>query len=153
MTGLAPTAAHPGGPHFALMPHQEAFRIEARQWVRNDVAPHAEAAAAGTFPAAVIRAAAERGYMGIVVPQSFGGLGLDHLCFALFVEEVSYACASTAVALDVHASVGTEPLLWLGTEEQRRRFVPDLALGRVLAAFALTEPEAGSDAAGLRSIA
>ncbi|HVC82292.1 MAG TPA: acyl-CoA dehydrogenase family protein [Chloroflexota bacterium] len=153
MTGQAPYAAHPGGPHFALTLHQEAFGLEAREWARKEVAPHADAAAAGIFPAAVIRAAAERGYMGIVSPRSLGGLGLDHLCFALFVEEVSYVCASTAVALDVHASVGTEPLLWLGSEEQRRCFVPDLASGRVLAAFALTEPEAGSDAAGLRSTA
>jgi len=69
------------------------------------------------------------------------------------VEEVAYACASTAVCLDVHASVGTEPLLLLGSEEQRQRFVPDLAAGRTMAAFALTEPEAGSDAAAIRTVA
>ncbi|HEY8286996.1 MAG TPA: acyl-CoA dehydrogenase family protein [Chloroflexota bacterium] len=150
MTDPAPHATQPGDRYFALAPHQETFRAEACRWVRDEVAPHADAAASGTFPAAAIRSAAERGYMGIVAPKSLGGLGLDHLCFALFVEEVSYACASTAVALDVHASVGTEPLLWFGSEEQRRRFVPDLAAGRVLAAFALTESEAGSDAASLR---
>ncbi|HVA93027.1 MAG TPA: acyl-CoA dehydrogenase family protein [Chloroflexota bacterium] len=150
MTGQARQA---GDRYFALSPRQEAFRIEARQWVLEEVEPGAEAAAAGTFPSAAIRSAADRGYMGIVVPSSLGGLGLDHVSFALFVEEVSSACASTAVTLDVHASVGTEPLLWLGTEEQRRRFVPNLASGRVLAAFALTEPEAGSDAAALRTTA
>jgi alkylation response protein AidB-like acyl-CoA dehydrogenase len=69
------------------------------------------------------------------------------------VEEVAVACASSAVALDVHASVGTEPVLLLGTEEQQRHFLPELAAGRRLGAFALTEPEAGSDAAALRTIA
>jgi alkylation response protein AidB-like acyl-CoA dehydrogenase len=91
--------------------------------------------------------------MGIVAPRAYGGLGLDHLCFALFIEEVAYACASTAVALDVHASVGTEPLILLGTAAQQRRFLPELAAGRTLGAFALTEPEAGSDAAALRTVA
>ncbi len=140
-------------PYFALTHGQGAFQSEVRRWVREVVAPYAEGPNATMFPATVIHSAAEHGFMGIVAPREYGGRGLDHVCFALFVEEVAYACASTAVCLDVHASVGTEPLLWFGSDEQRRRFVPDLASGRTLAAFALTEPEAGSDAAALRTTA
>ncbi|MGH2347269.1 MAG: acyl-CoA dehydrogenase family protein [Chloroflexota bacterium] len=140
-------------PYFALTRGQEAFRANARRWVREVVAPHAAGPDADCFPAEVIRSAADRGFMGIVAPLEYGGLGLDHVCFALFVEEVAYVCASTAVCLDVHASVGTEPLLLLGNDAQRARFVPDLASGRTLAAFALTESEAGSDAAALRTMA
>jgi acyl-CoA dehydrogenase len=138
---------------FSLTLRQSKFRAEARQWVRDTVAPHAEGPQGNDFPSEVVRSAAGHGFLGIVAPLEYGGLGLDHLCFALFVEEVAYACASTAVCLDVHASVGTEPLLLLGTQDQRQRFVPELAAGRTLAAFALTEPEAGSDAAALRTTA
>jgi alkylation response protein AidB-like acyl-CoA dehydrogenase len=147
------THAAEARPYFALTQGQEAFQSEARQWVRQVVAPHAEGPHADHFPAAIIRSAAEHGFMGIVAPRQYSGRGLDHVCFTLFVEEVSSACASTAVCLDVHASVGTEPLLWFGSDEQRGRFLPDVASGRTLAAFALTEPEAGSDAAALRTTA
>jgi alkylation response protein AidB-like acyl-CoA dehydrogenase len=91
--------------------------------------------------------------LGILVPDAYGGAGLDHLSFAIFVEEVARFCASTAVILDVHTSVGTEPVALFGSEEQKRRWLPDLAQGKKLAAFALTEPEAGSDAAHLKTTA
>src|SRR2546423_10681359 len=78
---------------------------------------------------------------------------MDHIAFAFFVEEVAPFGAGTAVILDVHISVGSEPILLFGTEEQKQRWVPDLAQGKKLAAFALTEPEAGSDAAHLQATA
>src|SRR5207245_2657974 len=83
----------------------------------------------------------------------YGGAGLDHLAFAIFIEEVAKHCASTAIILDVHASVGSEPITLFGSEAQKRRWLPGMAAGKLLGAFALTEPEAGSDAAHLQTSA
>jgi alkylation response protein AidB-like acyl-CoA dehydrogenase len=91
--------------------------------------------------------------LGILIPEAYGGAGLDHVAFAIFVEEVARYSASTAGILDVHGSVGTEPLVLFGNEDQKGRWLPDLASGKKLAAFALTEPEAGSDAAHLKTTA
>jgi alkylation response protein AidB-like acyl-CoA dehydrogenase len=101
----------------------------------------------------LVRKAAELGFLGILIPEAYGGAGQDHLAFALLIEAIAHACGSTAVIIDVHTSVGTEPLARYGTEEQKRRYLPALAKGDKLAAFALTEPEAGSDAAALRTTA
>jgi alkylation response protein AidB-like acyl-CoA dehydrogenase len=105
------------------------------------------------FPADLVRRAAELDLMGIVVPDEYGGAGLDHVCFAIFVEEVAAVSGSLAVILDVHTSVGTEPILYFGNEEQKQRYLPPLARGEMLGAFALTEPESGSDAASLKTTA
>ncbi|MDB5076355.1 MAG: Acyl-CoA dehydrogenase, short-chain specific [Chloroflexi bacterium] len=139
--------------YFALSEEIAGFRDQVRAWVASHVAPYADAVGCGTFPQHSLTSAAEHGYMGIVVPAAYGGMGRDHLSFAIFVEEVAYACASTAVALDVHASVGTEPLILTGSDEQKARYLPLLSDGSLLGAFALTEPDAGSDAAALRTIA
>jgi alkylation response protein AidB-like acyl-CoA dehydrogenase len=89
----------------------------------------------------------------MLVPERYEGAGLDHISFAIAIEEIAKFCASTAVIIDVHCSVGTEPILLFGTEEQKRRWLPSLASGKRLAAFALTEPDAGSDAAHLKMTA
>ena len=91
--------------------------------------------------------------MGVLIPREYGGAGLDALAFAICIEELAQACASTAVIVDVHTSVGTEPILLFGDEEQKRRWLPRLASGELLGAFALTEPAAGSDAASLQTTA
>ena len=91
--------------------------------------------------------------MGVLIPREYGGAGLDALAFAICIEELAQACASTAVIVDVHTSVGTEPILLFGTEEQKRRWLPLLARGDLLGAFALTEPSSGSDAASLKATA
>jgi alkylation response protein AidB-like acyl-CoA dehydrogenase len=87
------------------------------------------------------------------VPEAYGGGGLDHTAFAILIEEVARVCASTAVIIDVHTSVGMEPILNYGSERQKQRWLPGLASGEILGAFALTEPGAGSDAASLRTSA
>ncbi|TMG25094.1 MAG: hypothetical protein E6H95_12340 [Chloroflexi bacterium] len=89
----------------------------------------------------------------MLIPRRYGGAGLDALAFAICVEELAQACASTAVIVDVHTSVGTEPILLFGDEEQKRRWLPRLASGELLGAFALTEPASGSDAAALQTTA
>jgi alkylation response protein AidB-like acyl-CoA dehydrogenase len=138
----------------ALSAEQEQIRTLVRDFAEREVKPRAEAIdRSGEFPRDLVDKAAELGLLGILVPDAYGGAGLDHIAFAIFVEEIAHFCASTAVILDVHTSVGTEPIVLFGNEEQKRRWLPDLAQGRTLAAFALTEPEAGSDAAHLSTTA
>lgn len=105
------------------------------------------------FPHEAVSAAAEAGLLGVLIPREYGGAGLDALAFAICIEELAHACASTAVIVDVHTSVGTEPILLFGEEEQKRRWLPPLARGELLGAFALTEPASGSDAAALKTSA
>jgi len=105
------------------------------------------------FPAPIIAAAAELDLLGILVPEAYGGAGMDHLAFTLCIEEIARACASCAVIIDVHSSVGTEPIVLFGSEDQKRTWLPPLASGRLLGAFCLTEPDSGSDAAALKATA
>jgi len=105
------------------------------------------------FPQEAVSAAAESGLLGVLIPREYGGAGLDALAFAICIEELAQACASTAVIVDVHTSVGTEPILLFGNEEQKKRWLPRLAAGELLGAFALTEPASGSDAASLKTTA
>ncbi len=103
------------------------------------------------FPEEAIERAASLGLLGLTIPENFGGAGMDHTAFAILIEEISRHCASTAVIIDVHTSVGMEPILMYGSEPQKQRWLPRLASGEALGAFALTEPGAGSDAASLRT--
>src|SRR5215475_4954532 len=105
------------------------------------------------FPREAIDSARDLDLMGILVPAAYGGAGLDHLAFTICIEELARACASTSVIVDVHNSVASEPILLFGTEEQKRAWLPRLASGEVLGAFALTEPASGSDAASLQTTA
>jgi alkylation response protein AidB-like acyl-CoA dehydrogenase len=137
-----------------LTEDQQMMRETVRQFARAEVAPRAAAIdCSDEFPADLVQRAASLDLLGIVIPERYGGAGLDHVCFALFVEEIAVYSGSLAVILDVHASVGSEPILFAGNEEQKQRYLPDLASGRKLSAFALTEPEAGSDAASLKTLA
>jgi len=140
--------------NFDLTAEQSMIREAVREFAQEVVAPRAdEIDRTNAFPADLVRQAAALDLLGIVVPEEYGGPGLDHICFALFVEEIAAVSGTLAVILDVHTSVGTEPILYFGTEEQKRRYLPRLARGELLGAFALTEPEAGSDAASLRTTA
>ena len=105
------------------------------------------------FPEEALKAAAEAGLLGVLIPREYGGAGLDALAFTICIEELAQACASTSVIVDVHTSVGSEPILLFGTKEQKLKWLPRLASGEMLGAFALTEPASGSDAASLQSSA
>jgi alkylation response protein AidB-like acyl-CoA dehydrogenase len=130
------------------------IRDAVRDFARNEVAPRAEHIDhTDSFPTELVKMAAELDLLGIVIPEAYGGAGLDHVCFALFIEEIAAESGSLAVILDVHTSVGSEPILIAGTDEQKERFLPDMAAGRKLGAFALTEPDAGSDAGSLKTAA
>jgi butyryl-CoA dehydrogenase len=103
------------------------------------------------FPAEIVNELAELGIMGIFVPETYGGAGMDHVSYALAIEELSVQCAATGVIVSAHSSLGMWPILGLGTEEQKRRFLPAMAAGKHIGCFALTEPQAGSDAAGQKT--
>ncbi len=103
------------------------------------------------FPAQIVKELSELGIMGIFVPENYGGAGMDHVCYALAIEEISVQCAATGVIVSAHSSLGMWPILGLGTEEQKRHFLPAMAAGEHIGCFALTEPQAGSDAAGQKT--
>jgi alkylation response protein AidB-like acyl-CoA dehydrogenase len=125
-----------------------------RQFADKEIAPNAaKYDELAQFPADNIKKMGAQGFMGIPIPEEYGGAGADFLTYILCVEEISRACASTGVILSVHTSVGTFPVLYYGTEEQKQKYVPKLATGEYLGAFALTEPGAGSDASALRTLA
>lgn len=137
-----------------LTEDQQAIRDAVRDFAQGVVAPRAQAIDhENRFPRELVRQAAEMDVMGIVVPAEYGGAGLDHMCFALLVEEIAAVSGTLAVILDVHTSVGTEPIVDFGSEEQKQRYLPRLAQGEMLGAFALSEPDYGSDAANLKTSA
>ena len=105
------------------------------------------------IPQNVIDGLARLGVLGMTVPKEYGGGGFEHTSYCRLLERVSQWCASTAVLIGAHQSIGLKALLLMGTEEQKRQFLPDLAAGRKLAAFCLSEPEVGSDAANVQTTA
>src|SRR5919108_465253 len=126
----------------------------ARDFARAEIEPHAgEWDREHRFPRELFGKLAELGLMGVCVPEEYGGAGADFLSYILVLEELSRADAGVGVTVAVHTSATTLPILAFGTDEQKSRFVPPLARGDVLGAFALTEPEAGSDAGSLRTSA
>ena len=139
---------------FALTDEQREIQALARDFADTEIAPHA-----GTwdrehrFPSEVFAKLGGLGLMGVCVPEELGGAGADFVSYVLVLEELSRADAGVGVTVAVHTSAATLPIVTFGTEEQRSRFVPALARGDALGAFALTEPDAGSDAGSLRTTA
>jgi len=135
-----------------LSEEQELLRETVRRFAREVVAPRAkEIDASGEFPLAAFRQAAELGLAGVCVPEELGGAGMEMIAYCVAIEEISKVCASTGVILSVNNSLVCDPLLRFANDEQKRQFLAPLAAGAKLGCFALTEPEAGSDAAALRS--
>ena len=135
-----------------LSEEQELLRETVRRFAREVVAPRAkEIDASGEFPLATFRQAAELGLAGVCVPEELGGAGMEMIAYCVAIEEISKVCASTGVILSVNNSLVCDPLLRFANDEQKREFLAPLAVGAKLGCFALTEPEAGSDAAALRS--
>jgi butyryl-CoA dehydrogenase len=104
-----------------------------------------------SFPAEAVAELGRLGMMGIFIPEQYGGAGLDHISYSLVLEELAVECSSTAVIVSAHSSLASWPILGLGNEEQRKRYLPKMAAGEWIGCFALTEPQAGSDAAGQRT--
>jgi alkylation response protein AidB-like acyl-CoA dehydrogenase len=139
---------------FELTPDQRAIRTLAREVAEAEIVPNAgEWDREHRFPDELFPKLAELGLMGVCVPEEYGGVGADFVSYVLVLEELSRADAGVGVTVAVHTSAATLPILSFGTEKQRARFVPPLARGEQLGAFALTEPGSGSDAASLRTSA
>ena len=137
-----------------LSAEQELVRDTVRQFARERVAPVAEELDRDArFPYELVAELAELGLMGLPIPEEYGGAGGDTVSYALAVEELTRVDSSVAITVAAHTSLGTMPIFLFGTEEQKRQWLPDLASGRKLAAFGLTEPGAGSDAGATRTTA
>lgn len=120
-----------------------------KSFAENEVKPLAhEVDEREEFPRETVKKMAKYGFMGIPVPKEYGGQGCDPLSYVMCVEELAKVCATTSVILSAHTSLCIDPILTYGTEAQKQKYVPDLAAGRKLGAFALTEPGAGTDAQG-----
>ncbi|MBL9013598.1 MAG: acyl-CoA dehydrogenase [Myxococcales bacterium] len=139
---------------FSPTEEQQAVLTTAREFATNEVLPKAaEIDREHRHPAELVKRMAELGFLGIAVPEQFGGAGLDHVSYALAMEEVSRACASTGVIMSVNNSLVCDPINRFGTEDQKREWLTPLASGKLLGCFALSEPEAGSDAAAQKTVA
>jgi butyryl-CoA dehydrogenase len=135
-----------------LTEEQTMIRDMARAFAAEQLAPHAaEWDKAHTFPADVIRQMGELGLLGMLLPEEWGGAGADHVAYALAIEEVASGDGGCSTIMSVHNSVACMPILKFGTDAQKERFLRPMARGALLGAFALTEPQAGSDAANLRT--
>ncbi|MBP7132536.1 MAG: acyl-CoA dehydrogenase family protein [Aquabacterium sp.] len=139
--------------HFSIYTDDQcAMRDAARFFAQKALAPHAgEWDQAGHLPDAVVQQMGELGLLGLLVPGEWGGFKTDDLTYALCVEEVAAGCASAAVLMSVHSSVGCVPILKFGTPDHKQQWLPRMAAGEVIGAFCLTEPQAGSQADALKT--
>ncbi len=142
------TRAH----HDFLTEEQRMVRDMARDFSRAELAPHAASwEDDGWIPDSVIAKMGGLGLLGMLVPEDWGGTGADYVAYALAVEEIASGCASTATLMSVQNGLGCGCVLSWGTDAQKKAWLPDLASGRTIACFCLTEPHAGSDAASIRT--
>ena len=138
--------------NFDLTEEQELVRSTVRDFAEQKVAPVAEELdREHRFPYELVAELAELGLMGMPIPEEYGGSGSDTLSYAIAVEELTRIDSSVAITVAAHTSLGTMPIFLFGSEEQKREWLPDLAAGKKLAAFGLTEPGAGSDAGASRT--
>ncbi len=134
---------------FVLDNKHEMARSLFKEFAENEVKPLAqEVDETEEFPVETVKKMGRYGFMGIPIPKQYGGQGADILTYAMCVEELSKVCATTGVIVSAHTSLCMDPILTFGTEEQKMKYLPDLASGRKLGAFGLTEPGAGTDAQG-----
>jgi alkylation response protein AidB-like acyl-CoA dehydrogenase len=137
---------------FELTGEHETFRKVVREFAETEIAPHvAEWDRAHHLPLEVVRAMGELGLFGLVAPEEYGGAAADFTSLCVAIEELGRVDQSFGVTLEAAVGLGINPILQFGTAEQKQRWLPDLVAGRALAAFGLTEPEAGSDAGATRT--
>ena len=138
--------------NFDLDQEHELVRSTVREFAQDRVAPVAEELdRESRFPYDLVSGMAELGLMGMTIPEEYGGAGADTVAYAIAVEELTRVDSSVAITMAAHHSLGTLPIYNFGSEEQKQRWLPDLASGTKLAAFGLTEPDAGSDAGASRT--
>jgi short-chain 2-methylacyl-CoA dehydrogenase len=138
--------------NFDLDQEHELVRSTVREFAQQRVAPIAEELdRESAFPYELVGEMAELGLMGMTVPEEYGGGGADTVAYAIAVEELTRVDSSVAITMAAHHSLGTLPIYYFGNEEQKQQWLPELASGKKLAAFGLTEPDAGSDAGATRT--
>ncbi len=139
---------------FALTEEQQMFQRMFRDFAAKEVAPLAEETDHEERPPLeLLRKAAMQGFLGALVPEEYGGVGLDAVSYCLLLEELAKACVSTAMTISVHNGLAAKTILDNGNDEQKGRYLEPMAMGQKIGAFALTEPAAGSDAAALETTA
>ncbi|MFH1314689.1 MAG: acyl-CoA dehydrogenase [Candidatus Eisenbacteria bacterium] len=139
---------------FDLKEHQQMIKETARDFAEKEIRPVAgKSDEEAALPDGVLGQLGELGFMGMMLPEEFGGAELDCVSYAIAVEEISRGDASVGITMSVHNSLVCQPVLDYGNDEQKKRFLPDLAQGKTLGAFSLTEPEAGSDAGNVQTTA
>jgi alkylation response protein AidB-like acyl-CoA dehydrogenase len=150
---VAVTSAETGF-DLTLTEEQEQVQRIARDFATERVLPHAaEIDEQGKIPRELVTEMGNLGFMGAYVPEHYGGSGLDVLSYVLVLEEINRACASTGVLLCSHVSLAVDPILHFGSDAQKERYLPALAIGSKIGCFALSEPASGSDAAAMRTSA
>ena len=138
--------------NFEYTEEQKQLRKAVREFAEGEIAPHVmEWDEAQTFPAEVIRKLGKLGYMGAIFPEELGGAGMGYIEYAIIIEELSRVDGSVGIILAAHTSLCSNHIYKMGSDEQRRKYIPKLASGEWLGCWSLTEPEAGSDAAGTRT--
>jgi len=139
---------------FSLNQDQLAIQHMTRDFARKEIAPHAERLdREAEYPKQIFDKLAELGFFGMLVPEEYGGLGLDAVSYNLVLEEIARVCASVTVVLAVHNSVSCWPILHFGNRQTKEKYLPKMARGEVIGGFALTEPHCGSDASAIRTTA
>ncbi len=137
-----------------LTEEQQMLRDMVHDFAQNEVKPiAAEIDETCEFPMDTVKKMGELGLMGIVFPEEYGGAGMDTVCYSIAVEELSRVCASHGITLAAHISLGVNPIYSFGNETQKQEWLPRLCSGEIMAAFGLTEPNAGSDAGGTETTA
>ena len=140
--------------NFGLTKTQQLFQQMIREFAEKEVKPlAAEVDDTERFPMETVEKMAKLGLFGIYIPKNYGGAGGDHIMYSIAVEELSRVCATTGVILSAHTSLCMSPIWEFGTEEQKQKYLPKLASGEWIGAFGLTEPNAGTDAAGQQTTA
>ncbi len=134
-----------------LTEEQLMMRTMVRDFAKTEIEPFIDRMEQGEFPREILKKMAGLGLMGITAPEKYGGSEMDFLSYIIAIHELSKVSAVVGVILSVHTSVGTNPILYFGNEEQKQKYVPKLASGEYLGAFCLTEPSAGSDAGSMKS--
>ncbi|USK70122.1 acyl-CoA dehydrogenase [Peribacillus asahii] len=137
--------------HLHFTEEQQMMRNMVRDFAREHISPFVANMENGEFPREILRKMGELGLMGIPIPEKYGGAEMDFMSYIIAIHEISKVSPTVGVILSVHTSVGTNPIVYFGTEEQKQHYVPKLASGEWLGAFCLTEPSAGSDAASLKT--
>src|SRR5262245_58074913 len=139
---------------FDFTPEQHQLRKAVREFAESEIRPHVMAwDEAQAFPLEVVKKLGGLGYMGSIFPEDLGGTGLTYIDYSIIIEELSRVDGSVGIIVAAHTSLCSNHIFKTGTNEQRRRYIPKLATGEWIGCWSLTEPEAGSDAAGTRTTA